>query len=106
MQFTASCNMGGFTSSTSSSFFQGGYLQEELVRKVQELGLTIERINEYELKELGVFIRREDSAKTIKKFISYLPQLSITYTLQPISASITKEEIYYIYVVFVIDGLE
>ena len=90
LQFTTFCNMGGFSASTSSNFFQGGYLEEELVRKVQEVGLTIERINELEVKELTVFIRREESARTIKKFISYLPILGIDYSLQPISASITK----------------
>lgn len=90
LQFTAFCNMGGFTSSSSASFYQGGYLQEELVREINSLGLTVEKINELELRELRVFIRREESAVTLKKFISYLPLLAISYTLQPISASITK----------------
>ncbi|OMJ83950.1 hypothetical protein SteCoe_15048 [Stentor coeruleus] len=89
-QFTSICNMGGFTVSTASNIFQGGYLAEELVYKAEQNGLSIERIVELDVKELTLFMRREESAKTIKKFVSYLPILGINYTLHPISATITK----------------
>jgi activating signal cointegrator complex subunit 3 len=89
-QFTTNCNIGGFTSSTNSAFFQGGYLSYEIFKTTLELGLSIEKIQELSLRELTVLMRREESANTIKKYIKLLPMLDIDYKLHPISGSITK----------------
>jgi activating signal cointegrator complex subunit 3 len=89
-QFTASCNVGGYTSSSSSNLFMGGFLAEEIVEKVQSLGLSIEKIQEIEFKELTFLLRREESARILQKFISYLPKLEINYTIHPISSTISK----------------
>lgn len=89
-QFTQSCNMGGYTSSTSSSYFLGGFLNDEILEKVQSLGLSIEKIQEIELKELTFLLRREESAKILQKFVSYLPKLEINYLIHPISSTISK----------------
>jgi Sec63 Brl domain. len=82
--------MGGFSSSSNSSYYQGGFLSEELVMKAEECGLSLEKIKDLSLKELSFFMRREESANTIKKYATYIPILSINYTFHPISSTIAK----------------
>jgi len=89
-QFAASTNMGGFTAYTSSNVFKGGYISEELVIKIETLGLTPTRIKEMQFKELAFLLRFEEGARIAKQYASYLPMLKIEPTIQPITGSIIK----------------
>lgn len=89
-QFATFGNLGGYTASTNSNHFQGGYISDELIQKIESLGLTVERIKDYELNELSLLLRRDESAKSAKQFASYLPILDLDPTLQPITGNIIK----------------
>lgn len=51
-QFSLFCNMGGFTASTTSEHYMGGYIKQEILNRVEDLGITVEKLLEMDDTEL------------------------------------------------------
>lgn len=89
-QFTIDCNMGGFTASTSQSVFKGGFLDADIVNRVESCGLTIEKVRDTEPKELAFLLNHDKFAREAEKFVRFLPALEMTIQIFPITGSIAK----------------
>ena len=89
-QFTVDCNMGGFTASTSQAVFKGGFLDTDVVNRVEMCGLTIDKIRETDPKDLAFLLNHDRFAREVEKFVRYLPSMEMTIQIFPITGTVAK----------------
>ncbi|XP_025075139.1 activating signal cointegrator 1 complex subunit 3 [Pogonomyrmex barbatus] len=62
----------------------------EVIGKIEERNLAIYRLQEMDVKEIGIILRDQRAAAVVKKCCDELPALDMEYTLQPITRTILR----------------
>jgi activating signal cointegrator complex subunit 3 len=89
-QFTASGSMGGYTASTSSQVFKGGFLKDETLMMVEKFGITPESALDMDSRELAHLLHHDTRADEVKRFARYLPYIELQPQTMPLTSTVVK----------------
>ncbi|XP_076242802.1 activating signal cointegrator 1 complex subunit obelus isoform X1 [Calliopsis andreniformis] len=70
--------------------YQFSCLSPEIIDKLDQHDLTIERLHDMEVKEIGDILRNQKAAALVKKCCTELPALRMESTLQPITRTVLR----------------
>ncbi|XP_053995787.1 activating signal cointegrator 1 complex subunit 3 [Hylaeus anthracinus] len=65
-------------------------LPPEIIDKINQYDLTIDKLYDMDVKEIGDILRNHKTAALVKKCCEELPMLEMTYSLQPITRTVLR----------------
>ncbi|XP_065574248.1 activating signal cointegrator 1 complex subunit 3-like [Artemia franciscana] len=65
-------------------------LGHDLLEKIEDKKLTIDRVREMDSKELGILIRDQKNAPTVKRYAHEFPKVELDATIQPITRTVIR----------------
>ncbi|KAK1273205.1 hypothetical protein QJS04_geneDACA008017 [Acorus gramineus] len=68
-------------------------ISAEILRKLEERGVDLDRLAEMEEKDIGALIRYSPGGKLIKQFLGYFPFIHLSATVSPITRTVLKVDL-------------
>ncbi|CAK9814213.1 Activating signal cointegrator 1 complex subunit 3 [Anthophora plagiata] len=65
-------------------------LSSEVIEKIEQYDLTIDRLNDMSVKEIGEILRNHNAAELVKRCCDELPALEMESNLQPITRTVLR----------------
>ncbi|XP_057988384.1 DExH-box ATP-dependent RNA helicase DExH14 isoform X2 [Hevea brasiliensis] len=65
-------------------------LSAEIMRKLEERGADLDRLQEMEERDIGALIRYPHGGKLIKQYLGYFPWIQLSATVSPITRTVLK----------------
>jgi len=89
-QFSAENNLSNYSALKSKKEKKDGLLSSDLINRVMEKELSLDRLRDTDSDEISAMIRLQKRGGLIKKFCSYIPQFEVEYKLKPIAQTIIQ----------------
>ncbi|KAL0384901.1 UNVERIFIED_CONTAM: DExH-box ATP-dependent RNA helicase DExH14, partial [Sesamum radiatum] len=68
-------------------------ISTEVLRKLEERGMDLDRLYEMEEKEIGALIRYAPGGKLVKQYLAYFPMVQLFATVSPITRTVLKVDL-------------
>ncbi|XP_065878645.1 DExH-box ATP-dependent RNA helicase DExH14 isoform X2 [Euphorbia lathyris] len=68
-------------------------LSSEILRKLEERGADLDRLQEMEEKDIGALIRYPHGGKLVKQYLGYFPWIQLSATISPITRTVLKVDL-------------
>lgn len=68
-------------------------LSSEILRKLEERGADLDRLQEMEEKDIGALIRYGPGGRMVKEHLGYFPWIQLTATISPITRTVLKVDL-------------
>ncbi|KAG8652394.1 hypothetical protein MANES_06G085400v8 [Manihot esculenta] len=68
-------------------------LSAEILRKLEERGADLDRLQEMEEKDIGALIRYPHGGKLVKQYLGYFPWIQLSATVSPITRTVLKVDL-------------
>ncbi|CAA0836045.1 U5 small nuclear ribonucleoprotein helicase [Striga hermonthica] len=68
-------------------------ISAEILRKLEERGVDLDRLYEMEEKEIGSLIRYAPGGKVVKQYMGYFPMVQLFATVSPITRTVLKVDL-------------
>ncbi|KAJ7978726.1 DExH-box ATP-dependent RNA helicase [Quillaja saponaria] len=68
-------------------------ISAEILRKLEECGADLDRLQEMEEKDIGALIRYAPGGRTIKQYLGYFPSIQLSATVSPITTTVLKVDL-------------
>lgn len=65
-------------------------LPAEILRKLEERGADLDRLQEMEEKDIGALIRYTPGGRLVKQYLGYFPSIQLSATVSPITRTVLK----------------
>ncbi|KAI4335915.1 hypothetical protein L6164_014511 [Bauhinia variegata] len=65
-------------------------LSAEILRKLEERGADLDRLQEMEEKDIGALIRYAPGGRLVKQYLGYFPSIQLSATVSPITRTVLK----------------
>ncbi|XP_043498023.1 activating signal cointegrator 1 complex subunit 3 [Polistes fuscatus] len=65
-------------------------LSAEIIKKIEDRGITVDKLIEMDVKEIGIILHNQKTAALVKKCCSELPSLKMESILQPITRTVLR----------------
>lgn len=65
-------------------------LSAEIMRKLEERGVDLDRLQEMEEKDIGALIRYAPGGRLVKQYLGYFPSIHLSATVSPITRTVLK----------------
>ncbi|KAL0421948.1 UNVERIFIED_CONTAM: DExH-box ATP-dependent RNA helicase DExH14 [Sesamum latifolium] len=66
---------------------------DEVLRKLEERGVDLDRLYEMEEKDIGALIRYAPGGKLVKQYLAYFPMVQLSATVSPITRTVLKVDL-------------
>ncbi|KAJ9599656.1 hypothetical protein L9F63_026491, partial [Diploptera punctata] len=77
-----------------SPLMQFRVLGSDIVQKIEERKLGIEKLRDMDAKEIGIFLRHQKMGQMVKRYAEEFPLLDIESSLQPITRTVLRIKLY------------
>ncbi|KAL5749048.1 hypothetical protein ACOSQ2_026345 [Xanthoceras sorbifolium] len=68
-------------------------LSSEILRKLEERGADLDRLQEMEEKDIGALIRYAPGGRLVKQYLGYFPWIQLSATVSPITRTVLKVDL-------------
>ncbi|XVF11809.1 hypothetical protein REPUB_Repub08aG0059500 [Reevesia pubescens] len=68
-------------------------LSPEILRKLEERGADLDRLQEMEEKDIGALIRYAPGGRLVKQYLGYFPWINLSATVSPITRTVLKVDL-------------
>ncbi|XP_047939428.1 DExH-box ATP-dependent RNA helicase DExH14 [Salvia hispanica] len=68
-------------------------ISTEILRKLEERGVDLDRLYEMEEKDIGALIRYAPGGKLVKQYLGYFPMVQLVATVSPITRTVLKVDL-------------
>ncbi|KAI5648293.1 hypothetical protein M9H77_34298 [Catharanthus roseus] len=68
-------------------------ISAEILRKLEERGVDLDRLQEMSEKDIGALIRYVPGGKVIKQYVGYFPKVLLSATVSPITRTVLKVDL-------------
>ncbi|XWS51216.1 hypothetical protein CRYUN_Cryun12cG0157800 [Craigia yunnanensis] len=68
-------------------------LSPEILRKLEERGADLDRLQEMEEKDIGALIRYAPGGRLVKQYLGYFPWIQLSATVSPITRTVLKVDL-------------
>ncbi|GAV70037.1 DEAD domain-containing protein/Helicase_C domain-containing protein/Sec63 domain-containing protein [Cephalotus follicularis] len=68
-------------------------LSTDILRKLEERGTDLDRLQEMQEKDIGVLIRYAPGGRLVKQFLGYFPWMHLSATISPITRTVLKVDL-------------
>ncbi|KAA8541028.1 hypothetical protein F0562_024834 [Nyssa sinensis] len=69
-------------------------ISSEILRKLEERGADLDRLQEMQEKELGALIRYAPGGRVVKQYLGYFPSIQLSATVSPITRTVLKLDLH------------
>ncbi|KAL5544599.1 hypothetical protein UlMin_008383 [Ulmus minor] len=68
-------------------------ISSEIIRKLEERGADLERLQDMQEKDIGALIRYAPGGRVVKQYLGYFPWINLSATVSPITRTVLKVDL-------------
>uniref|UniRef100_A0A5B7ARQ6 RNA helicase n=1 Tax=Davidia involucrata TaxID=16924 RepID=A0A5B7ARQ6_DAVIN len=68
-------------------------ISPEILRKLEERGVDLDRLQEMQEKDIGALIRYAPGGRVVKQYLGYFPSIQLSATVSPITRTVLKVDL-------------